>query len=91
MTDKLLTLDQCAERIGNKTSTWRAWIMKRKVTYYKVGRSIRVLESDLLKIIEEAKVPAIEQNKLKPASDRPKPTHFKKGNRGRFSKSPGQR
>ena len=37
---KLLTLRECAERTGNKISTWRAWVLRRKVPYYKISRSI---------------------------------------------------
>jgi excisionase family DNA binding protein len=55
---KLLTLRECAERTGFRESTWRAWILRRKVAYHKVGRSVRVAEADLEKMIELARVPA---------------------------------
>lgn len=58
--DRLLTLTECAERTGHKTSTWRAWILLRKVPYHKIGRSVRVLESDLQRMIEESRIPARE-------------------------------
>jgi excisionase family DNA binding protein len=54
---KLLTLRECAERTGNKVSTWRAWVLRRKVPYYKLSRSIRIAESDLERMIEQARVP----------------------------------
>jgi excisionase family DNA binding protein len=54
---KLLTLRECAERTGNKISTWRAWVLHRRVPYYKLSRSIRIAESDLERMIEEARVP----------------------------------
>jgi excisionase family DNA binding protein len=57
---KLLTLRECAERTGNKLSTWRAWVLRRKLPYYKVSRSIRIAESDLERWIEQARVPARE-------------------------------
>jgi excisionase family DNA binding protein len=57
---KLLRLRECAERSGHQESTWRAWILLRKVPYYKVGRSIRVAEEDLERLIEQARVPARE-------------------------------
>ena len=60
---KLLTLRECAERTGNKLSTWRAWVLRRKVPYYKLSRSIRVAESDLERMIEQARVPAREVRK----------------------------
>jgi excisionase family DNA binding protein len=57
---KLLTLRECAERTGNKVSTWRAWVLRRKVPYYKLSKSIRIAESDLERMIEQARVPARE-------------------------------
>lgn len=55
---KLLTLRECAERSGLRETTWRAWILHRRVPFYKVGRSVRIAESDLEALIERAKVPA---------------------------------
>jgi excisionase family DNA binding protein len=55
---KLLTLRECSERSGLRESTWRAWILQRKVPFYKVGRSVRIAEADLERLIERAKVPA---------------------------------
>jgi excisionase family DNA binding protein len=55
---KLLTLRECSERSGLRESTWRAWILHRKVPFYKVGRSVRIAEADLDRLIERAKVPA---------------------------------
>jgi excisionase family DNA binding protein len=60
---KLLTLRECSERTGHRESTWRAWILYRRVPYYKVGRSIRVAEVDLEQIIEQARVPAKEERR----------------------------
>lgn len=57
---RLLRLSECAERSGHKLSTWRSWILKRAVPYYKIGRSVRVAEADLVKMIEEGRVPARE-------------------------------
>jgi excisionase family DNA binding protein len=55
---KLLRLDECAERSEHKVSTWRAWVLRRKVPFYKLGRSIRIAESDLMRMIVSARVPA---------------------------------
>ena len=57
---KLLTLRECAERTGNTVSTWRSWILHRRVPYYKIRRSVRVAEADLERLIEQARVPARE-------------------------------
>ena len=56
-TGRLLHLKECAERSGHRVSTWRAWILHRKVPYYKIGRSVRVAEADLERLIEQARVP----------------------------------
>jgi excisionase family DNA binding protein len=56
--EQLLTVKEAAARTGHKEATWRAWILLRKVPYHKVGRSIRIAESDLTRLIEESRVPA---------------------------------
>ena len=55
---KLLTLRECSERSGLRESTWRAWILHRKVPFYKVGKAVRISEADLERLIERAKIPA---------------------------------
>ena len=58
---RLLTLREASERTGHRESTWRSWILKRKVPYHKVGRSIRIAESDLERLIETSRVSAREE------------------------------
>ena len=58
MQEKLLTVREAAARTGHKEATWRAWILLRKVPYHKLGRSIRIAEGDLIRMIEESRVPA---------------------------------
>ena len=58
MQEQLLTVREAAARTGHKEATWRAWILLRKVPYHKLGRSIRIAESDLARMIEESRVPA---------------------------------
>lgn len=58
---RLLTLREASERTGHRESTWRSWILKRKVPYHKVGRSIRIAESDLERLIEKSRVSAREE------------------------------
>ena len=60
-TNRLLTLREAAERTGFRESTWRSWILKRRVSYLKVGRSVRVAEADLERMIEQSRVPAREE------------------------------
>jgi excisionase family DNA binding protein len=60
MNERLLTVKEAAQRTGHKEATWRAWILRRKVPYHKFGRSIRIAESDLSRMIEESRIPARE-------------------------------
>jgi len=60
MHERLLSVKEAAARTGHKEATWRAWILLRKVPYHKVGRFIRIAESDLVRIIERSRVPAKE-------------------------------
>lgn len=55
---RLLTLRECAERTGHRESTWRAWVLRRKVPFYRVGNSVRVSERDLENLVEKGRVPA---------------------------------
>lgn len=55
---KLLSLRECSERTGHRESTWRSWVLNRKIPFYKIGRSVRIAESDLQKMIEQARIPA---------------------------------
>ena len=55
---RLLTLREAAERTGHRESTWRAWVLHRRVPFYKVGRSVRISERDLESLIEQARIPA---------------------------------
>lgn len=39
----------------------RAWVLHRRVPFYKLGRSVRIAERDLEKLIEEARIPPRER------------------------------
>lgn len=60
---KLLTLRECSERTGHRESTYRAWLLRRRIPYYKVGRSVRVSEDDLQKLIDASRIPAEQRSK----------------------------
>jgi excisionase family DNA binding protein len=57
-TGRLLTLREAAERTGFRESTWRSWVLRRRVSYHKVNRSVRIAEADLERMIQQARVPA---------------------------------
>lgn len=59
---RLLTLRECSERTGHRESTWRAWVLHRRIPFYKVGRSVRVAEVDLQRMVEQSRIPAREEH-----------------------------
>ncbi len=61
MIEKLLRVDEYADRTGMKVVTIRSWIAKRRIAFVRLGRSIRIPESELSRLISENTVPACEQ------------------------------
>ncbi len=58
----LLNVEQAAERLGLKVATMRSWILRRKISYAKVGgKSVRIPEEEIQRIIDEGMVPAMRQ------------------------------
>jgi excisionase family DNA binding protein len=55
----LLTLEQAAERLGLKPVTVRMWASARKIARVKLGRAVRIPESEIAKIIERGLIPAL--------------------------------
>jgi excisionase family DNA binding protein len=56
----LLTVRTAAERLGLSVACLRAWVMRRKIGYVKVGaRRIAIPEAEIAKIIERGFVPAL--------------------------------
>jgi excisionase family DNA binding protein len=47
MTDKLLTVEEAADRLGTSVRFVRRLIAERRIAYVKVGRHVRVSEADL--------------------------------------------
>jgi excisionase family DNA binding protein len=58
---RLLTVREAAQRTGFTEATWRSWILRRKVPFHRINRSVRIWEQDLEKLLEESRVPAREQ------------------------------
>jgi excisionase family DNA binding protein len=56
---KLLTLEQAAERLGLKVVTVRMWASARKIARVKLGRAVRIPETEITKIIERGLIPAL--------------------------------
>jgi excisionase family DNA binding protein len=56
----LLTLPEASSLLRLKTSTLRAWVLRRKIPYVKVGRLVRVRRADIECLIAASVVPARE-------------------------------
>jgi excisionase family DNA binding protein len=61
MDEVLLTLDQAAARLGMRPVTLRMWASARKIARVKIGRVVRIPESEIAKIIERGLIPALPQ------------------------------
>jgi excisionase family DNA binding protein len=51
MMDRLLTVDQVAERLGTTVRFPRRLIAERRITYVKLGAHVRIPESALVEFI----------------------------------------
>ncbi len=58
-TQRLLTLMECESRTGRKVSTWRKAIAQRKIAFVRLGRSVRIPEEVIEKMIAEGFRPAL--------------------------------
>jgi excisionase family DNA binding protein len=58
-TKNLLTISEAADYLGLKVSTLRAWTLRRRIPYVKLGlRAVRIRLSDLEALVEAGTVPA---------------------------------
>jgi excisionase family DNA binding protein len=56
--EKLHSFSDAENLTGIKVSTWRAWAAARKIPVVRLGRRIKLRESDLQKLIDSSLVPA---------------------------------
>lgn len=54
----LLTVSEAANLLRLKPSTIRAWVLRRKLPYCKVGRLVRIRRADVDTLIASSVVPA---------------------------------
>ena len=54
----LLTIAEAANLLRLRPSTVRAWILRRKLPYCKVGRLVRLRRADVESLISNSLVPA---------------------------------
>lgn len=58
-TDKRLDVPAAADFMGVKPPTIRKWILRRQIPYIKIGKLVRIRQSDLEKLLERGTVPAL--------------------------------
>jgi excisionase family DNA binding protein len=58
MTDKLLTVEEAADRLGTSPRFVRRLIDERRIAYVKVGRHVRIAEADLAGFVASGRVEA---------------------------------
>jgi len=56
----MLTVRQAAQRLGLRESTLRAWILRRRLTFTRLGRAIRIPSDVVDRLIEDGTVPCRE-------------------------------
>jgi len=60
--NELLTLAEVGAILKLKTSTMRAWVLRRRIPFCKVGRLVRVRRADVERLIAETLVPPREKH-----------------------------
>ena len=56
--DKLLTVEEAAERLGTSVRFMRRLIFERRIAYTKLGRHVRIATSDLDAFITAGRIEA---------------------------------
>jgi excisionase family DNA binding protein len=56
--DSLLTVDEAAEAMGTSARFIRRLIAERRIAYTKIGRHVRIAESDLINYVTAGRVEA---------------------------------
>jgi excisionase family DNA binding protein len=56
--DRLLTVEQAAERLGTSVRFVRRLVAERRIAYVKVGRHVRICEADLARFVAAGRVEA---------------------------------
>jgi len=58
----MLTVEQAARELGLKESTIRAWLLRRKISFVKLGRCVRVPREEVDRLIKENTIPARQEH-----------------------------
>jgi excisionase family DNA binding protein len=60
---KLLNVNETSDALGIKPATVRAWLLRRKLPFVKVGRSVRIPADAIAQFIERNTIPAKEERR----------------------------
>ena len=58
MLDRLLTVEEAADRLGTSVRFIRRLIAERRIAYVRVGRHVRIAEADLASFVAAGRVEA---------------------------------
>jgi excisionase family DNA binding protein len=61
MPGNLLNVNEAAQLLALKPATLRAWILRRKIEFVRVGRAVRIPKKAIEELIQENTVPVREQ------------------------------
>jgi excisionase family DNA binding protein len=67
-TDRLLTVDEVAERLGTSARFPRRLIAERRITFVRVGRHVRIPEGAIDELILRGTVEAVERRRRRGAA-----------------------
>jgi excisionase family DNA binding protein len=56
--EKLLTVEEAADRLGTSVRFVRRLIVERRIAYVKVGRHVRIAEADLAEFVAAGRIEA---------------------------------
>jgi excisionase family DNA binding protein len=55
---ELLTVAEAAEALRVRPATIRAWLLRRKIQSYRLGRSVRIASEELDRVLQDGLRPA---------------------------------
>jgi len=56
--ERQFRVSEAASISGLRECTWRKWILLRRIRVNKIGRSVRIPESELRRVLNENSIPA---------------------------------
>lgn len=62
-TQRLLTVDEVADRLGTSVRFPRRLIAERRITFVRIGRHVRIPEAAVVEMIEAGTVEAIDRRR----------------------------